>query len=252
MPLIKKCLFICLMLFTCKLQSQDLNFFDPPPLYVGIDAGSSFGIGKSSSEGSGRSFSGKSFDARAQSGWTINAQVGCLLNSWSRAEIQYVFLKNSYNWISDFGSGDIENFNANMHAHLALANYFLSLGSLFNSGSVEPYISVGVGVAFNSLFDIEERTPFGFGLPGDQVFARIQSHRHTNFCAQAGGGIKKRFCKNLLLNLKFNAYYLGKFKSGNTRDIVAIFPPIDNERIGPFKFENIWLGSVTLGLGYMF
>jgi hypothetical protein len=238
-----------MLFFTDRLLSQDLPTFDP--IYWGVDAGWSFGIGESNSHGSGANFTGKS-DARAQSGWTINAQVGCILSRWSRTEIQYLFLKNSYKWMTEFNGGIIENFTSRMHAHLALVNYYLGLGPLFKYACLDPYITGGVGLAFNSLFDIEERTPFGGEGPADVVFAKIKSHVHKNFCAQIGAGIRKSFGKRWLLNMKFNAYYLGTVKSGNTRDVLPPFIPIKNQKIGPYKFENMWMGSITLGMGYVF
>lgn len=240
------------LLFTGRLFSYDLGLVDCHPFYVGVDAGWCGGIGRSTSQGSGTVHIGKNFDAHAQSGWIVNTQVGYKFNQWSRAEIQYVYFKNSYKWVTDFGGGDVENFTSKIASHLALVNYHLDLGSSCYPSCFKPYITGGIGLAFNTLSDIEERSPFGFNFPSDVVFANIESHTHTNFCAQVGMGVSKSFYRRLLVNLKFNAYYLGTIKSGNTRDLVNSSVPAIGTQIGPYKFENIWMGSFTLGIGYLF
>jgi len=247
-----KGLLICLVLFcTHTLYSQDWQFFDRYPLYGGIDAGYCFGMGKSSSQNNGVNGTAGSFNATAQSGWTINAQLGYQCNCWSSVEIQYVFLKNSYKWQTIFPGNFLENLSADLHSHLALVNYCLQLGQLFNFACFEPYVTGGVGVAFNKLFNIKERVAVNAPVFPNVVFAIIDSRMHSNFCAQVGAGILRCFCQSWIVNLKFNGYYLGAFSSGDAREVVAPFPPV-TQLIEPYKFKYNWIGAVTLGLGYCF
>jgi|GEM_PF-1800502 len=247
-----KCLLICLVLFcTHNLHSQELQFFNCYPLYGGVDAGYCFGIGKSSSRNNGANGTGRSFNAKTQSGWTINAQLGYQLNCWSSIDIQYVFLNNNYKWQTLFPGNFHENLSADLHSHLALINYRLYLGHLFHFACFDPYITGGVGVAFNRFFDIKERQAVESPVLPNVVFGIIDSRTHSNFCAQVGAGIRRCFCQSWIVNLKFNAYYLGTFSSGDSRKGVAPFP-LGTVLIQPYKFKHNWIGAVTLGLGYSF
>lgn len=214
------------------------------PYYVGIDAGWCFGLSDSSSQRNGGDFTGVSSDAHSQSGSTMSVAVGRSLNKFLRADIQYTFLSTPYAWDTNFGDGTIEPFTARLHAHLLLANVYLHLNPFFRCKYFDSYVAGGVGAAFNSFKDILERS----SLNSHNIFSRVESHSHNNFAGRVGIGIMRSLGNCGIVNLEFNSYYVGTFLSGSRRD----FPDGGSEIIGPYKFNNNWLGSLSLGFKFIF
>lgn len=222
------------------------------PYYIGIDAGWSFGLSKSRSYHNGADFAGRSSDARARSGYSISAEIGRQWNSYISADIQYTFLSNPFEWKVAFSSTDIEKVTAHTNIHLLLVNGFINLNKnpLFRVNYFDPCLAGGIGVAFNSLKDIEEKAFNNSNLTGDT----ITSHTETNFAARVAIGIMKYLGNCRIINLEFNSYYIGTLSSGNMRKIInPVAGPVGTqERIGPYKFKNNWMGTLTLGAKYRF
>lgn len=223
-----------------------------PHFYVGIEGGWSTGLGHANkSRGVGDNFTGIAEGPRATSGYNVGASLGYRWNCLLRTDLSYTYLHpKHYNWNTFFsvaGNNVTEPFKAHLHSHLVLLNTYMHLNALYCLFPwMDPYISGGVGVAVNRLDDIRE---FPGELEGGPFFARIQSHTHTHFGARLGAGVMKYFCSCWIVDLGFNANYIGKVRSGNSRTFVSGAP---RQPIGKYDFKNNWIGTFYLGLKYIY
>lgn len=218
--------------------------------YVGLEGG--WGTRLSSADkstGVGAFFNAEAEGPRADSGYHVGASLGYRWSCLLRTDLSYTYLHpNHYNWTTSFSGNLTEPFKANLCSHLLLFNTYVHLNALYCLFPwLDPYISGGVGVAINRLDNIREfpaveesQGPF---------FARIQSHTQTHFGARLGIGAMKYFCRCWIVDLGFNANYIGRVRSGSSRTFVSTGA---SQSIGKYDFKNNWIGTFYLGLKYAF
>lgn len=192
---------------------------------------------------------GISFDAKIKQGYHIGANIGYRLNTLLRMDVSYTFLHpKSFIWKARFPGNDVETFQAQFHSHLVLFNTYVHLNGLCCPFPTwDPYITCGVGGALSRLDQIKEFSPTGI------YFSKIQPYTQTQFAGRVGIGIMKYFCRCWILDLGFNANYIRSIRSGNERETFLTPISIDgHQKIGVYRFNNLWIGNFYLGLKYAF
>lgn len=219
----------------------------PRPLifYVGAEGGWAIGLTDKTGFGGGALFNGPSFDARARSGYMVGANVGCRFNSLFRSDLSYTFLREPYRWTALSTNNNFPlSFSSTLRSHLFLLNGYLNLNSLFClCPGWDPYVGVGLGVAVNQLRNVQEFTSLN-----SQFVADINNGNRTNFAARFGLGITRCLWRRTVLDLAFNANYIGQVHTGNARTL-------STGQVGPigiYRFRNNWIGTISLGLKYLF
>ena len=215
--------------------------------YLGIEGGWAIGLGYADRvEFVGGSNAGIAYNPYASSGYHVGLNLGYRWNRFLRTDLSYTYLKpHSYKWklnafpIQGLGAGFNSRFKGDLHSHLVLFNTYLHLNAICCFlPFIDPYITGGVGVAINHLGPATETLQLG------TFEATISSFTQTNFGARVGIGAMKYFCRCWVVDCGFNANYIGRVASDNTRtfsDGVTLF-------IGPYHFENNWIGTFYLGV----
>lgn len=212
--------------------------------YVGLDGGWAIGLGyadRVKNVGGGNTTT--AYNAYARSGYHVGGNLGCRWNCLLRTDLSYTYLKpHSYKWRADTPSGPLGiRFDSRLHSHLILFNTYLHLNGLSCFfPCLDPYITGGIGVAINHLDRIREIVPASV--------ANIQSSTQTHFGARLGIGAMKRFSRCWVVDGGFNANYIGRVASDNRRTNANGTLDI----IGPYHFENNWVGTFYLGVKRIF
>ncbi len=238
----------------CQEYTPPITYHESPlptccsHFYVGIEGGWSTGLGHANkSRGVGGFFTGIAEGPRADSGYNVGASLGYRWNCLLRTDLSYTYLHpNHYNCNTFFPNPDqTDLFKAHLHSHLILLNTYMHLNAVYCLLPwIDPYITGGVGVAVNRMDDIRE-----FASGEESFFAKIHSYTHTNFGARVGVGVMKYFCHCWILDLGFNANYIGRVRSDNSRTFIARGT---SQPIGKYDFKNNWIGTFYLGLKYAF
>ena len=233
--------------------------YPPPPIsiqpcysyfYVGLEGGWIHRLRHiPKHSGVGVNNIGTSFDAKAQQGYHVGASIGYRLNTLLRMDISYTYLHpKTFNWTADFLGEQPDTFKAKFNTHLVLFNTYVHLNGLCCPFPTwDPYITCGVGAALSRLDNIQE-------LFSGIYYAKIQPYTQTQFAGRVGVGVMKYFCRCWILDLGFNANYIRSIRSGNERETFNI-PGVSvasHEKIGVYRFNNLWIGNFYLGLKYAF
>lgn len=211
-------------------------------IYLGVDGGWCTGVTTASHsfKGGGTSFRDFSSSAEARVGYQLGASLGYLINPCLRVDLSYGFLSNPYKWETSFSQVSTSSYDGRLHAHIALLNGYWHLNSVCDSCiNFSPYVFGGIGVSWNDLFNVYERDPSGLQT------TLLDSNWTTNFAARFGIGFLKFTCSNLIWDFGCNVYYIGKVRTGDFRQnlVSGISTPIV-----PFKFQQNWLGTLSIGL----
>ena len=193
---------------------------------------------------------GTAFDAKVYPGYTVSANIGYRWNCLWRTDFSYTYFHpKSLQGKTRFPINVVESFKAHLHSHIALFNTYVHLVGLCELfPCFDPYITCGVGVALNRFDHIQEFNTAGIH------YANIQPYTQSQFAGRLGVGVMKYFCRSWILDLGFNANYIRSIRSGNERETFNI-PGVSvasHEKIGIYRFKNLWIGNFYLGLKYAF
>lgn len=235
---------IC-VLFSQTIQADcdcdcDNNF------YIGVDGGFAFGLVQSRSDfdpGNAITITGSTtFDAHIGAGFHVGANAGYWLRSNLRADISYSYMRVPLTWVVQFAFPDPE-FSSDFYTlydncHLVLGNAYYHLNNFFVN-DYSPYISGGVGVAFNAAGKTDVRFRQG------QLGAHLNPYTNTNFAARFGVGLMKPFCGHAL-DMGFNFLFIGAVKTGETLLGLNGFSGI----VEPNRHHMNWVGTFYVGFKY--
>ncbi len=213
--------------------------------YVGVDGGVVWALKKGhGNRTGGQFFTGSSDHLRRKVTGIIGANAGLFLNDCFRADISYAYSHWHTNWLTQFPGDSPDVFPSKLNTQLVLANLYVHLNPelICQMGGFNPYFGGGLGVAFNKLYGIIERST------DDNFFDFVHSHTHKNLAGKFQVGVLREICNWIALDLAFSATYLGKVSSGNRRTFVSGA----SQRIGRYSFTNNWTGAVTLGAKFFF
>lgn len=245
--------------YPCQEYDQPAIYYDGPPpccfscnpccshFYFGLEGGWAIGLGYADRiTDVGFRANGAAYNTYAHSGYNVGANLGYRWSCVWRTDLSYTYIKpSSYQWrLDDFLDALADNrLKARLHSHLVLLNTYLHLNALYCFLPwLDPYITGGIGVAINHLDHIQQKNQFG------AFIANIYSHRDTHFGARVGIGAMKYFCRSWIIDFGFNANYIGRVASKDKQTNA-----IGTEQIiGPYHFENNWIGTFYLGLKYAF
>ncbi|CDZ76306.1 Opacity protein antigens [Legionella massiliensis] len=143
---------------------------------------------------------------------------------WSRDEqwlpnyslgLQYkhIFAKNVGQTIMQYSLPEFTNYNYDwkLQSNVILANTKLNI---VNYSRFSPYLTGGIGVAFNNAHGYKERA-----LPDvtPRVSPAFSNHASNEFAFNVGAGLDYQLSDSFLLSLAYEYQDLGKVSSGNGR-----------------------------------
>lgn len=215
--------------------------------YLGVEGGWAIGLGYADRVSFvNANNNGVAYDAYPSSGCHVGANLGYRWNRLLRTDLSYTYLRpGSYKWKSDFfpiSSAVNPTFNirykGNLHSHLVLFNTYLHLNAICCFlPCLDPYLTAGVGVAINHLGPTKE-------IFQSVTVSTTSAFTQTNFGARVGIGAMKYFCRCWIADFGFNANYIGRVGTDDTRTLTNG----TTQFIGPFHFENNWIGIFYLGV----
>lgn len=113
--------------------------------------------------------------------------------------------------VDQYSLPDYVNYNYNLNVS---SNVYSLVGKLdiYQMGSFSPYVSAGVGRAYNRTDSYGEQ-PFAGVIA--RVSPNYDSNTTSNTAFSAGAGVDYAFSRQLWMSLGYEYSYLGKVKTGN-------------------------------------
>ena len=146
---------------------------------------------------------------------------------------------------------DLQNQTAMLNGVFHLAPAFAALKNFKNKSGIEPVISLGAGVAKNTVSNFYS---LGTGNMPGLIFSKMVNKDTYNFAAQAGMGLNFDLTNNWMIKAGYRFIYGGKFK---TQDYITDDPDnINSDDIpGSGNSANPWHATLKanefyLGLTY--
>lgn len=146
---------------------------------------------------------------------------------------QHIFPNNVGGQITQFSSNDFINYNYDWKISSDILS-MLAKVDLFRYRSLLPYVSAGVGAAFNHATSYSE-TALANVTP--RVSPGFADHSNTVFTYSLGAGIDYQLHSNLIVSLGYEFQDLGKISSGSGTSTWAG----TSLRSSSFKTNNILL-----------
>ena len=236
-----------LVLLVVFFVSNGVYAEDSSPYYVELFGGQGSSV-SGPDEGPdtvGGNFNGRMRDVNLDVGKIYGIRAGYIMSDNYRFDISYYKTKSDLDWLADFSSTlDVSDFVADMDSQIVLVSAYYN----FNTGnSFSPYVGVGVGLSRNEFKSAAESI-LGTGLH----VSYPASNTKTQFAYRLAVGADYLFTKNLSFNADFSLINIGDASSGNTRLDSTSPPIVTSTPIGAYKFEDIWIRALTVGLKYRF
>lgn len=191
---------------------------------------------------SGAFFNGHAKDIEVDGGSVYGVRIGRELSgSWS-FDFSYYYMKNDCNWTTEFEYGSIDG---KFTADIESMAFFISTYYTFfkKEWKMLPYFGLSLGISRNEFKSSKESYDGGFN-----AYAYPSDNTETGFAYRFAIGTNYILTDNLKLNLDLSMMNLNSASSGDYRT----FPDGQNETIGKYKFEDLWMGSICIGLKYLF
>lgn len=164
--------------------------------------------------------------------------LGYRFSDFVRADLRYSRLEGGLDWRGDFPAGPSTDFKADRVSNMLMANVFFHGKGVHPEvfSVINPFIGVGLGMTYNYLYNVKE------SQNGNPV-ADVDSATTLSPACRIGIGTDMDISPNLLLTWALDGYWLGEFKTGNSRSVGPIGAWGSNDTIA--------IGT-TLGQRYMF
>lgn len=171
-------------------------------------------------------------------------KLGYRFNTNWRVDLSYFNSEKDLDWSTEFPGGSSTDINSHLESEVFMLSVYYQ--TRVNEWLL-PYVSAGIGNSKNKLTSIEEKIP-----ASGVVAANVKSNSENNLAYKLGIGSDIQLSNNLYLNVDYSAYYLGEVSSGTSRDGTAAFGIPQNQPIGAYKVDNVWVDVYSLGLRYQF
>lgn len=206
--------------------------------FLGVDAGSAFRSGDSSSRSAGAFFNGRVYGVKFDPALTLGGAIGYRFTSDWSAFLSYDYIDGDVRWMTDFGGSD-GRFSGTAQSNVVLANIAYSKAIL---PATRLSGSIGAGISVNRLSTIDEAY-------SGVTYAQVEGDTTTNFAARAAINLEHEFTRSLTFSLGANVDYLGGFETAKTREVVGTTA---NEAIGAYELEDTISAAFTGRVAWKF
>jgi hypothetical protein len=216
--------------------------------YVGLNVGSNWlEHAESGSNVAGGNNNGTLVDIDGSDGLLLGGFVGYKFSDMWRADISYTRLNNDLSWRGVFGgvASSASAYTADTTSDVFLLNAYLHGKGLFEGAfdTVDPFVGVGVGFAKNKMKNVKEAS-YRTGAS----IAAVDSDSETSTVVRLGVGVDVNVSPALTMTSSIDAYWLGDFKTGDSRDRTTA----GQQDIGAWRVDDVVTYTASVGVRYSF
>lgn len=235
-----KRLLLALCLMAAPLCARE-DFF-----YAGVEGGFVTGLSQATLKRNvGSAFNSIGSNPSPRVGFEVGGSVGYKLPCLWRTEVAYAFHRQSYDWTLNNNLNIDAVFNAKLQTHLLMWNNYLHLRDIYRCpqsiSSIDPYLSCGIGGAWNTLKDTIEYQSNSLEL------ATLDSRTTSQFAFSLGVGFLAYSSQMWIVDTFFRATYIGEVRTPGTRNFTLV---PGSQPVGPYRFENNWIGTFGVSLKF--
>ncbi len=224
-----------LFINTSSVYAEDFN-----PYYVELFSGqavSIYGGPNSGPDTSGGSFNGRMSDINLHVNTMNGVRIGYRVSNNYRFDISYYKIKSNLDWTTNFPGNHHTEFIADMDSRLILLSAYYDFTTI---NSFSPYIGVGIGQSRNEFKSGEE-------FSNGKHLTYLKDKTTIGLSYRLAVGIDYLLSQNLSFTADLSLVNIGDASSGDERTAGNT-----THSIGVYKFEDMWIRTISIGLKYHF